>query len=181
MRIARGAPRARFVCTVRPEDSWVKSIQKKGNDHSGAAYLSERYGLKRPYRNPTALRNAWATHMARESKGVPRLDLSWPDEVLWAALCSQLPPAARGPCAPGGARGIPWPRQNTYDGRASVATCEQLLIGVLVCYVKAKVHLCHLYYSRLTSYNGASSLPRYVVAWKSEVRRSIFQWGIYSR
>ena len=122
MRIARGAPRARFVCTVRPEDSWVKSIQKKGNDHSGAAYLSERYGLKRPYRNPTALRSAWATHMARECKGVPRLDLSWPDEVLWAAFCSQLPPAARGPCAPGGARGIPWPRQNTYDGRASVVS-----------------------------------------------------------
>ena len=115
----RVAPRARFVCTVRSDASWVASLVK--NRHAGAAWLSERYGLSRPYNrnwNATALRRAKAMHMARECAGVPTLDLGWSDAQLWSAFCAALPPRddgrphASGPCAPGGAAATPWPHQN---------------------------------------------------------------------
>jgi hypothetical protein len=115
VRIARVAPRASFVCTVRSADSWAAAIQRHGSDYAGASYLANWYNLTLPYRNTLALQAAWAAHMARECAGVPRLDLSSPDDQLWATFCAALPPSSRAqkPCT-GTSERQPWPHSNTH-------------------------------------------------------------------
>ena len=133
VRIARVAPNARFVCTVRSADSWAAALQKHGSDLSGASYLAHRYNLTLPYRNTLALKAAWAAHMARECAGVPLLDLSSPGDRLWATFCAALPRFSRDQnlCAGSGGR-PPWPFSNAHGTKGlSVGNASHAYTGAI--------------------------------------------------
>jgi len=125
VRIPRVAPKATFVCTERSDSSWASSMVSHG--YAGASYLARRYNLSLPYRNRTRLREAKRKHYLWECEGVPRLKISWPSHVLWAALCDALPTARRGRCAE--AQNWTWPRQVQEHASDSAVSQNGVVCG----------------------------------------------------
>jgi hypothetical protein len=117
VRLARQLPHARFVCSTRSRDSWVRSMLRYGS--AGGAFLARRYNLTLPYgaAQRAQLEVAFDTHHRTECAGLPLLNMSEPAHVLWELFCGLLESKHQSVCW--ALVDTPWPHLvQTRPGRA---------------------------------------------------------------
>lgn len=92
-RLATVIPNARFVCTTRARETWVKSMTTR-HPYAGGDYLAGLANTTKPFREPRKLAAFFDRHSATECKDVPTLSLDACAEPrcsdAWAWLASVL-------------------------------------------------------------------------------------------
>lgn len=92
-RLAAVIPNARFVCTTRSRESWVKSMTTR-HPYAGGDYLAGLANTTKPFREPRKLAAFFDRHSAAECAGVPMLNLDACAETdcsdAWGWLASVL-------------------------------------------------------------------------------------------
>ena len=73
-RLAAVIPGARFVCTSRARETWIKSMTTR-HPYAGGDYLAGLANTSKPFREPHKLGAFFERHDATECEGVPTLDL----------------------------------------------------------------------------------------------------------
>lgn len=92
-RLAAVIPNARFVCTSRSRETWVRSMTTR-HPYAGGDYLAGLANTTKPFREPQKLAAFFERHEATECSGVPMLNLDACAQPhctdAWAWLASVL-------------------------------------------------------------------------------------------
>ena len=113
-RLAAVIPNARFVCTSRAREAWIRSMTTR-HPYAGGDYLAGLANTTKPFREPQKLAAFFDRHNSTECAGVPTLNLDacaeahCTDAWMWlASVLTDAHPDAAARARAFHAAGLPW-------------------------------------------------------------------------